>query len=84
MNVSIFCLSLGVPGAGRTVSNTFPGWPEVWNLLVSVLLVSLFYLLVSRIKGQETQRRREKVVPFPASSRVTSRPAPAAVTPSAA
>jgi hypothetical protein len=65
MNVSIFCLSLGAPGAVRTVSSTFPGWPELWNLLVSLLLVSFFSLWVSRIKRQEAQTRREKVVPFP-------------------
>ena len=65
MNVSIFCLALGVPGAARTVSSTFPGWPELWNLLVSLLVVSFLYVWVSRTKRQEAQRRREKVVPFP-------------------
>jgi hypothetical protein len=63
--MSIFCLALGVSGTGQRVSSTFPGWPELWNLLVSLLLVSFFYLWVSRIKRQEAQTRREKVVPFP-------------------
>jgi hypothetical protein len=65
MNLSIFCLGLGVPSAARAVSNSFPGWPELWNLVVSLLVVSSLYAWVSRNKRQEAQRRREKVVPFP-------------------
>jgi hypothetical protein len=65
MNVSIFCLVLGVPGAIPTVSSGFPGELEFWNLLASLLIVSLLYAWVGRTRRQEAQRRREKVVPLP-------------------
>jgi hypothetical protein len=64
LGVPSLVLAIAWPSAAAE-ARAYPGWPELWNLVASVAIVSLLYWWIASAKRREAAERMAKVVTFP-------------------